>query len=224
MQKVTVTRMELLARKEQIELAGQGLELLKQKRAALLRELMRVADRAMTRSDALQEAAINARWALARAEARAGTVAVRSAAMAARGTLRLEVQSANVMGVRVPVIEQKRVSRSVLGRGYAISGTSVTIDEAAAAFEAEVDSLIELAQSELRLERLAREIQSTSRRANALEHIILPRLISERDYIEMALDERERADHFRLKRVKRMREKKAEEQANTIVDLAAHRH
>jgi V/A-type H+-transporting ATPase subunit D len=123
------------------------------------------------------------------------------------------------MGVRVPVIEQKRVSRSVLGRGYALSGTSVTIDEAAAAFEAEVDSLIELAQSELRLERLAREIQSTSRRTNALEHIVLPRLIGERDYIEMALDERERADHFRLKRVKRMREKKAEEEALTITDL-----
>jgi V/A-type H+-transporting ATPase subunit D len=224
MQKVTVTRMELLAKKEQIELAGQGLELLKQKRAALLRELMRVADWVMTRSDALQEAAANARWALARAEARAGTVAVRSAAMAARGALRLEVQSANVMGVRVPVIEQKRVSRSVLGRGYVISGTSVTIDEAAAAFEAEVDSLIELAQSELRLERLAREIQSTSRRANALEHIVLPRLIRERDYIEMALDERERADHFRLKRVKRMRQKKSEEKAITIVDLATQRH
>jgi V/A-type H+-transporting ATPase subunit D len=224
MQKVTVTRMELLAKKEQIELAGQGLELLKQKRAALLRELMRVADWVMTRSDALQEAAANARWALARAEARAGTVAVRSAAMAARGALRLEVQSANVMGVRVPVIEQKRVSRSVLGRGYVISGTSVTIDEAAAAFEAEVDSLIELAQSELRLERLAREIQSTSRRANALEHIVLPRLIRERDYIEMALDERERADHFRLKRVKRMRQKKSEEEAITIVDLATQRH
>lgn len=221
MQKVTITRMELLAKKEQIELAGQGLELLKQKRAALLRELMRVADRVMARSDAFQETAVNARFALARAEARAGEAAVRSAAMAARGVLRLDVQLANVMGVKVPVIEQKRVSRSVLGRGYAISGTSVTIDEAAAAFEAEVDSLIELAQSELRLKRLAKEIQSTSRRANALEHIVLPRLIKDRDYIEMALDERERADHFRLKRVKRMRQKKAEEEAMTIIDSAA---
>jgi V/A-type H+-transporting ATPase subunit D len=196
------------------------LELLKQKRAALLRELMRVADWVMARSDAFQETAVNARFALARAEARAGGAAVRSAAMAARGTLRLDVQLANVMGIKVPVIEQKRVSRSVLGRGYAISGTSVTIDEAAAAFEAEVDSLIELAQSELRLERLAKEIQSTSRRANALEHIVLPRLIKDRDYIEMALNERERADHFRLKRVKRVRQKKAEEEAMTITDSA----
>ncbi|MDX1418281.1 MAG: V-type ATP synthase subunit D, partial [Candidatus Promineifilaceae bacterium] len=79
-------------------------------------------------------------------------------------------------------------------------------DETAAAFEVEVECLIELAQSELRLERLVREIQRTSRRANALEHIVLPRLIRERDYIEMALDERERADHFRLKRVKKMRQ------------------
>lgn len=206
MQKVTVTRMELLAKKEQIELAGQGLELLKQKRAALLRELMHISDRAMTHSDALREAAVNARRALSRAEARAGTAAVRSAAMAARGELRLEVQSANLMGVRVPLIEQKRVSRSMFGRGYAISGTSLTIDETAAAFEEEVACLIELAQSQLRLERLVVEIQRTSRRANALEHIVLPRLKKECDYIEMALDERERADHFRLKRVKKMRQ------------------
>lgn len=208
MQKVTVTRMELLARKEQIELAREGLELLEQKRTALLQELMRTADHVMAQSDVLQETAVEARRALARAEAMAGPEAVRSAAMAARSQLPLEVQATNVMGVSVPVVEQKRVTRSALGRGYALVGMSVTIDEATTAFEAEVDSLIELAQSELRLQRLADEIQRTSRRVNALEHIVLPRLERERDYIEMALDERERADHFRLKRVKRARQRK----------------
>ncbi len=200
--------MELLAKKAQIALATQGWELLEQKRSALMRELMRVADRVLTSSDALQQSAAEARRALARAEAVAGTEAVRSAALATRGELAIDMHTANVMGVRVPIIEQKRIARSALGRGYSITGTSVTVDEAAAAFEAEVDSLIQLAESELRLTRIAAEIQRTSRRVNALEHILIPRLVAERDYIQMALDERERADHFRLKRVKQARQRK----------------
>lgn len=199
---IATTRMELLAKKAQIALAQQGRELLEQKRTALMREFLRVADRVMAGSDLLQESATEARRALARAEAVAGTEAVCSAAMATRGELTLEVRAANVMGVRVPVIEQKRVARSVLGRGYSLTGTSVVVDEAAAAFEAEVDSVIQLAESELRLTRLAAEIERTSRRVNALEHVLIPSLMAERDYIQMALDERERADHFRLKRVK----------------------
>jgi V/A-type H+/Na+-transporting ATPase subunit D len=206
---VATTRMELLARKAQIALARQGRELLEQKRTALMRELMRIADHVMTSSDALQQAAVEARVALARAEAVAGSEAVHSAAMATRGELALDVQAATVMGVSVPVIEQKRVTRSALGRGYSITGMSVTIDEAAAAFEMEVDSLIQLAESELRLTRLAAELQRTSRRVNALEQILIPRLEAERDFIQMALDERERTDHFLLKRIKQARQRQA---------------
>jgi vacuolar-type H+-ATPase subunit D/Vma8 len=58
---------------------------------------MRVADRVMTSSDALQQAATETRE-LARAEAVAGREAVCSAAMATRGELALEVQAATVMG------------------------------------------------------------------------------------------------------------------------------
>jgi len=210
MRKVSVTRMELLARKAQITLARQGRELLEQKRAALMKEFLRIADTVMERSDALQQAAANARQALAWTEAFAGTEAVKSAALASRSELPLQVSSVSVMGVKVPHIEQKRVSRSVLGRGYSIVGTSITIDEAAAAFETEVDSIIKLAESELRLTRLASEIQRTSRRLNALDHLLIPRLEAERDFIQMALDERERSDHFRLKLVKRILERKRE--------------
>ena len=209
MQNVSTTRMELLAKKAQIALATQGQELLEQKRTALMRELMRLADRVMTSSQALQQSAAEARRALARAEAVAGTEAVHSAALATRSELVIDMQTTNVMGVRVPAIEQKRVARSVLGRGYSITGVSVTIDEAAAAFESEVDSLIQLAESELRLTRIAAEIQRTSRRVNALEHVLIPRLVAERDYIQMTLDERERADHSRLKRIKQSRQGRA---------------
>src|SRR3990172_2975833 len=66
MRQVSTTRMELLAKKAQIALATQGRELLEQKRAALMREFMRVADRVMASSDALQHSAAQARRALAR--------------------------------------------------------------------------------------------------------------------------------------------------------------
>jgi len=208
MQKVSVTRMELLSRKAQLTLARQGRDLLEQKRTALMKEFLQIASTVMEHSENLQQTAANARQALARAESIAGREAVWSAALASRAELPLEVTTSRVMGVKVPHIEQKRVSRSILGRGYSIVGTSITIDEAASAFELEVEAIIELAESELRLTRLAAEIQRTSRRLNALDHLLIPRLDAEKDFIQMALDERERSDHFRLKLVKRTLERK----------------
>jgi V/A-type H+-transporting ATPase subunit D len=210
MHNVSCTRMELLARKAQIALAKQGRDLLEQKRSALMEEFLRIADTVIEQSDVLQQMAADARQALARAEAVAGTEAVRSAALASREELPLAVSTARVMGVKVPRIEQKRVSRSMLGRGYSITGTSITIDEAAAAFESEIDFIIRLSDVELRLTRLAAEIQRTSRRLNALDHLLIPRLEAERDFIQMVLDERERSDHFRFKLMKRILERKRE--------------
>jgi V/A-type H+-transporting ATPase subunit D len=208
MRKISITRMELLALKAQIALAKQGRDLLEQMRSALMKEFLRVADVVMEYSDVLQNAADEANHALARAEADAGPEAVRSAALVAQSELPLNVESASVMGVKVPIIEQKQISRSILGRGYSIIGTSTTIDETASAFEKEVNAILKLAESELRLTRLADEIQRTSRRLNALDHVLIPRFESERDYIQMMLDERERSDHFRLKLVKRAQERK----------------
>jgi V/A-type H+/Na+-transporting ATPase subunit D len=205
---VSITRMELLAREAQIALASQGRDLLEQKRTALMKELLKTASTVMERAEALQGAAAAAHEALARAEAFAGSEAVQAAALAARSDFPLEVRTASVMGVRVPNIEQKRVARPLSGRGYSFVGTSLAIDEAAEAFEAEVHVIIRLAESELRLTRLAEEIQRTSRRLNALDHLLIPRLQAERDQIQTALDERERADHYRLKLMKRIMERK----------------
>jgi len=59
--------MNLLARRAQIELAQQGRDLLTDKRNALIKELQKLAEQVMVRSDALDEAAADARLALAEA-------------------------------------------------------------------------------------------------------------------------------------------------------------
>lgn len=208
MRKVETTRAELLERKAQLRLARQGRDLLEQKRTILMKEFLKAAGTVAQHAEALQQAASGAARALARAEADAGVEAVRSAALAARSDLALDMKMVNIMGVKVPHIDQRGVARAVINRGYAIRGTPVAIDEAAAAFEYEVEAILRLAESELRLTRLSREIQRTSRRLNALENHLIPRLEAEEKYIRMALDERERSDHFRLKLVKQFIQEK----------------
>jgi len=203
MENVSPTRMELLAVKGQIGLAEQGRDLLKEKRNALMKEFMKIADAVMRDSDELEQVAMDAQRSLARAEALDGPEVVQSAAFASQGELSLSVEGAFVMGVPVPIIEKASVSRAVIDRGYSLSGTSARIDETAERFEEEVDLLIELAASELRLRRLAEEIRKTSRRVNALDNIMIPLLHQRKGYIEMVLEERAREDLFRLKTVKR---------------------
>lgn len=202
MEQVNPTRMELLAKRSQIALASQGRDLLKEKRNALWKELMKTADVVMRGSNELEQVAGEARRALARAEAFDGREGVQSAAFAARREVSIEVTGVNVMGVPVPVIERKRIGRSNAQRGYSLASTSHRIDTAAARFEDELELVIELAASEMRLRRLAEEIRKTTIRLNALEMVLIPRLEAQRAYIESVLEEREREDTFRLKRVK----------------------
>jgi V/A-type H+/Na+-transporting ATPase subunit D len=202
MEQVNPTRMELLAKRAQIALAQQGRDLLKEKRNALWKQLMKTADVVMRGSSELEQIAGEARRALARAEAFDGREAVQSAAFAARREVSIEVTGVNVMGVPVPFIERKKLGRSIIQRGYSLAGTSRRIDVAAARFEDELELVIELAASEMRLRRLAEEIRKTTIRLNALEVVLLPRLEVQRAYIESVLGEREREDTFRLKRVK----------------------
>jgi V/A-type H+-transporting ATPase subunit D len=202
MEQIRATRAELLTKKKQIGLARQGRDLLKEKRNALLKELMRTAEQAVRSSDELEQSAGEAIGALALAEALDGPEAVQSAAFAGRGQVLLEATVTNVMGVFIPMIEQKSVRRSPLDRGYSLTAVSSRIETTAEAFESLLDLLIELANNELRLRRLAEEIGRTTRRVNALENVLIPRLERQRNYIQMVLEEREREDLFRLKRVK----------------------
>ena len=176
MENVNPTRMELLAVRGQIALAEQGRDLLKQKRAALLREFLKIANVVMLDADELEREAMGAQRALARAQALDGSEAVCSAAFAAQRELSLSVEAQSVMGVPILVIEKEAAARDLIDRGYALSGTSTRIDDTAACFEREVDLLVEFATSELCLRRLADEIRKTSSRVNALDNVLIPRL------------------------------------------------
>lgn len=199
---VAPTRMELLARRAQLALARQGRDLLQEKRNALWKELLKTMDLVLRESGELERAAGAARRALAQAEAVEGREAVESAAFAAHRGVAVEVTTASVMGVTVPSIQRPPLARATIDRGYSLATTSAWVDEAAARYEEQLEMVIDLAAGELRLRRLADEIRKTTVRVNALETVVLPRLAADCARIECVLEEREREDLFRLKRVK----------------------
>jgi V/A-type H+-transporting ATPase subunit D len=201
-EQVTATRSELLARRARIQLAIQGRDLLQEKRDQLMEEFRKVADVVLSGSGALDRAAAEGRRALAFAEAFDGPEAVASAALTGPSQIPLDARATSIMGVRIAEISYEPVGRGRAGRGYSLAGSSPHIDHAAERFEAELDLILELAASELRLRRLADEIGKTTRRVNALESVVIPRLTAELRIIQSALDERERQDRFRLKRIK----------------------
>jgi V/A-type H+-transporting ATPase subunit D len=209
MEEVRPTRSELLDRRSQIGLAEQGMDLLKQKRDALLIEFMSVMDETLRLSTSLQRAVSEAQYSLAVAKSVDGNVSVRSAAMATKGEVVIDMTGTKIMGVSVPVVTKgESPVRSSFTRGYSITGVSSRIDETADRFEHILDVIIEYADIETRLKRLGEEIQKTNRRVNALEQITVPALKEQVTYIRQTLDERAREDLFRLKKVKKKIESK----------------
>ncbi|MFY9749731.1 MAG: V-type ATP synthase subunit D [Methanoregula sp.] len=208
MEQVRPTRMELMRLKAQIRLAEQGRDLLRQKMDALIQEFFKILSSVSESRDELEQVSQAADLALMIAEAVDDPVTLRSASFASRRSITIDISGKNIMGVPVPVIEKKRVSKTMLERGYGIITTSARIDETAERYELELDLLIKLAEIETAMRRLGTEIQMNRRRVNALEQILIPELQGQAKYIENAIEEREREDLFRLKKVKSIIERK----------------
>ena len=196
------TRSELINVKRRIKLSERGYNILKMKRDGLILEFFKVLQQAKESRGALMERYTHAMEMIALAETVEGAIGVKAAAFSTADIPAISVKSKNIMGVVVPEIEASSVRKGVLDRGYGMLGTSAVIDEAAEAFEDLVEAIIEAAEIETTMKRLLDEIESTKRRVNALEFKVIPELTEARDFIKMRLDEMEREELFRLKKIK----------------------
>ncbi|MDD1712709.1 MAG: V-type ATP synthase subunit D [Methanoregulaceae archaeon] len=218
MEQVKPTRMELIKKNAQIKLAEQGRDLLRQKMDALIQEFFHIMESVSKSRSELEIVADSAQRSLLTALAVDDSVTLKSASFATRKGVLIDITGKNIMGVPVPVLEKKRVTKSVVERGYSIIGVSGRIDDAAEKFEMELDLIIGLAETETALRRLGGEIQMTRRRVNALEQVLIPELKKQAKYIKNIIDEREREDLFRLKKVKKIidRKKKTAKKKSSI--------
>jgi V/A-type H+-transporting ATPase subunit D len=88
--------------------------------------------------------------------------------------------------------------------------TCAKLDDAHKKFSEPSVKLLEFAEIESGIKSSSVEIEKTKRRVHVLEHVLIPKLFATIKYIEMQLEEREREDFFRRKRIKALMEAKKE--------------
>jgi V/A-type H+-transporting ATPase subunit D len=202
MEQVSPTRTELLTRRAQIRLAEQGAAMLRSKREVLLREFLKELKSFSSQRDKMRSAVVKAVQSLLAAIALDGTETLSSVASATRQTVTVELKQQNIWGARVVNVKSDYSVRASESRGYTPYTVSARIDETAERFEQVVEHAIRVAPAEHKLAVLAEHIRKTSRRVNALEQRLLPGLHEQIHFIRHTLDQREREDTFRLKRLK----------------------
>jgi V/A-type H+-transporting ATPase subunit D len=203
LEQASPTRTELLTRRAQIRLAQQGADLLKGKREALVREFITELKRFVAEREALSRTLEEAAQSLMRCLALDGREALGSVALAARRAVEVELEERNIWGIRVSEVSSDYHARLAGGHRYTALGASARIEDATERFQEALESLIKVAPLDRKMRRLAEEIRKTTRRVNALEQRLLPTLAAEVGYIRSVLDQREREDIFRLKRLKK---------------------
>ncbi|SNZ15851.1 V/A-type H+-transporting ATPase subunit D [Natronoarchaeum philippinense] len=209
---VKPTRKNLMAIEDRIELSERGHDTLEKKRDGLIMEFMDILDQAQDVRSNLESDYQHAQKTIDMARAMEGDVAVRGAAAALKEHPEITTESKNIMGVVVPQIESTRVKKSLDQRGYGVLGTSARIDEAAEAYEDLLESIILAAEVETAMKKMLEEIETTKRRVNALEFKLLPDLKENQEYIEQKLEEQEREEIFRMKKIKEKKEQAEEEE------------
>lgn len=198
------TKGNLIAAKRSRALAQNGYELMDKKRNILIRELMTMIDEASK----LKER-IDSTFTEAYASLRLANISVGGCEDLARATPidhSVRVRYRSVMGVELPSVSGNATDADVLPYGF--TDTSSAVDEAYKKFSDVKALILELAEIENSIYRLAYSIKKAQKRANALNNIVIPGLEADITRISELLEEKDREEFVRLKVIKLNSQKK----------------
>ena len=108
----------------------------------------------------------------------------------------------SIMGVTVPTVEFQ--SESDVKPDYGFANTSAELDKAFKQFYSVLELIADLARAEGTTFQIANDVRRTQRRVNALNHVLIPMYRNITKRIELVLEEKDREEFVRTKRIKHM--------------------
>ena len=197
---IAPTKSNLIKAKSSLVLSKKGFELLDKKRNILIKEMMDMVEKAKGIQTEIYSIIAQAYQALQVANLTLGIRNVDDITDSIPNDESFEVLLKSVMGVDIPTVKYKK--QEIIPT-YGFFNTNTSLDQARQKFNEVRYKIYELAEIENSIFKLAKEIEKTNRRTNALEHIQIPKYKEQVKYIQEVLEEKEREDFFRLKKVKK---------------------
>ena len=202
----TPTKANLIKARESLAFSKSGYALLDKKRTVLIREAMTLVERANEIQKKVMEEFEDAYSTLEIANITLGVNNVSDVAMSIPKQEEFQILYRSVMGVEIPMVVYERDENK--NPNYSFFRTNSALDNAVKTLEDLKYLVYELAEIENAVYMISLEIKKTVKRANALEKIQIPRYEEAVKYISEVLEEKEREDFFRLKKVKSKKQDK----------------
>ena len=199
---VIPTRMELTRLKGKLKTAQRGHKLLKDKRDELMKQFLETVREVRALREEVEAELMTVHKSFTVASALMSSEALEQALLYPKQSVELTQTTQNIMSVNVPVYHFQTQTRSDSDiYPYGFAATSGELDTAVEALGHVFRKMLKLA-----------EIEKTRRRVNALEYVMIPNTQEAIRYINMKLDENDRATTIRLMKVKDMLLKEAIEE------------
>lgn len=221
-EQVFPTRMTLGLMKTKLKGANQGHSLLKRKSEALTKRFRDITKRIDDAKQKMGRVMQTAAFSLAEVSYATGeNIGYQvQESVSSQSRFKVKARQENVSGVYLPQFESfidpsiNDFKLTGLGRG------GQQVQRAKEIYTKAVETLVELASLQTAFIILDEVIKVTNRRVNAIEHVIIPRTENTIAYINSELDELDREEFYRLKKVQ---EKKQRETARLDAEMKAKR-
>lgn len=199
--------------------AQKGHGLLKKKADALQMRFRMILGKIIETKTLMGEIMKEAAFSLAETKFATGDINQDVLQNVSKAQIKIRTKKDNVAGVTLPVFESFQDGTDNY-EFTALSRGGQQLAKLKKNYQSAVKLLVELASLQTSFVTLDEVIKITNRRVNAIEHVIIPRIDRTLSYIISELDELEREEFYRLKKIqdkKRIARQKAEARKNELL-------
>jgi V/A-type H+/Na+-transporting ATPase subunit D len=215
--RVSATKIELIKIRRSMQVAKMVHKILDDKREVLLKKIDEMIEEANKARGDIWSPLGEIYTAVYDAYMSLGTATLESVSDSTPSVMEVDVNVRRIVDVKIPTLQVK-TKEGGQDLSYGFVETNSSVDKASKLIKNILPKVCKAAEYENAIFSLAKELERTQKLINALEFVIIPQYEAAVAFIRATLEEREREEFVRLKKVKVVIEKRkvAEQQGSAV--------